>query len=76
MNISKETLPAGPYRKYMKRTPTPAMLVNLPGWHTVHTLDGPVVVRTPFWLAIDDFGYPYPINAQVFAKSYMPMLPA
>jgi hypothetical protein len=68
--FTRESLPdEGKFSEYQKTQPTKAMRVKGP--FQVATREG-IVSCSDGWLAIDSDGWPYPIEAQEFARVYEP----
>jgi hypothetical protein len=63
-------LPDGPWRDYVKTTPT--RMCQITGPCTIYTLEGPLDMPSGWegWLAVDSKGHPYPIDAEVHASTY------
>ena len=38
---------------------------------TVETMEGEYVMTTPFMLALDASGFPYPVNKEIFEETYI-----
>jgi hypothetical protein len=66
----KDNLP-GEFHDFRKVAITRAMRINGP--FTVTTIDGNVCECADGWLAIDENGYPYPIDHSTFIISYIPV---
>jgi hypothetical protein len=69
--ITKDAVPPLPYREFEKTRLTHA--VRMEGTFHCLTSEGNVASCTDGWLAIDSEGYPYPVNAQEFDRTYRPV---
>lgn len=70
---ARETMPpAAEFEEFVKTTPT--RMVRIQGSFKVMTLHG-LVECDDGWLALDEDGWPYPVDARVKEKSYRPYEP-
>lgn len=68
--FDKNNLPSGGWGKYRKHTPTRA--VRISGRFQVVTREGTLACEDG-WLALDQNGDPYPVAADVFTATYVPL---
>lgn len=72
---SKDALPVDPSDWPLFRKKTVTRAIRILGTFRVQTIHSGVVECTDGYLAVDDQGFPYPIDAQVFEASYEPVGP-
>jgi hypothetical protein len=67
MTYTKDDLPKGGWVEYRKKVTT--RMVRMNGPFSVETMHGAVSCLDGF-LAVDEAGYPYPIDAEEHARTY------
>lgn len=66
-HFTKDNLPSGEFKEYRKKVLTKA--IRIEGPFRTRTLEGPLECPDGY-LAIDNAGNPYPIDRDIFEKTY------